>query len=136
MCLKREILSYYSEEFLSNLKENKESYLKSYSFLHYYQIICTIKRYLLKSTNDYLEITFLKNYYVELGQNNQKLKKMQLEKIFYKFLLISNSLSKIQNYLEHNFSEKILKNPEICYLLTTFYHIITQNILKTSPQHF
>ena len=134
--LKEEILKHWGDD--KNLTENN-NYSKNItihgevdpkltSFYNYYENICTIKKYLFQICNEFQYVLTYKHSYLNI-QNNNNSNNMTRSNINY-IALIYNSIMYINhllNLLKHNLSENymnnILRNPEMCYLLTNFFEI-------------
>ena len=129
--LKKDILLHQKEDILHS-KANTISVIQhSMEFIKYYNIISSIKQLLYSSCNDYQEIIMRKSYYLEYADNangKNNIKSRHLEMIYKKSLAMSFSFHKIKNILKLHFSNQPLKNPEVCYLLSYFYKMISRTI--------
>ena len=115
-------------------KKNKFS-----SFYTYYKSITHIKESLAQCCACYQEAISYKHVFSELKANHKETLNSNyglIEKIFQNCLNVSKSLDELKNILKSNFSEEMLRNPEICYLLTCFYKITHKKIPKDVSFYF
>jgi hypothetical protein len=109
-------------------KKNKFS-----SFYDYYKSITHIKESLAQCCACYQEAISYKHVFAELKANHKESLNSNyglIEKIFQNCLNVSKSLDELKDILKSNFSEDMLRNPEICYLLTCFYNITHKGVPK------
>ena len=129
--IKKDILLHQKEDILHSNANTISVIHHCMEFIKYYNIISSIKQLLYSSCNDYQDIIMRKNYYLEYadnvnGQNN--IKSRHLEMIYKKSLDMSFSFHKIKDILKLHFINQPLKNPEVCYLLSYFYKMISRTI--------
>lgn len=120
------------EKRLKQNQNNNSLHVKFGNFISYFHIIQDIKSHLIKNCSNYQQIILLKNIYSEMKSNREsKQFKADLEVLFENCMKIEKSMHEMEETIIEHFSNNTLKNPEMVFLITTFYEITQKQV----PSH-
>lgn len=118
---------------------------KFHSFYLYYKDLEQIKSLLYHNCVHYQKLIYYKSIYTHLQTRNRETKneasinknqKNLLDKIFYACITITKTTQSLKKKLYLNYSNKLLSNPEICYLLTIFFELTDKSALVEMEKYF